>query len=462
MKGRSVKQEVPAPGGAQGAADPAAPQADEDTTARNFRAFMTIWVAQLVARIGNGLTAFGLGVHVYQQSGLTTSVALVTMAAFLPSLLLGPFGGVLADRFDRRLLMILGDSLSALGLVAMLFAFHTGTASVGVICLCAAISSVFSSVMDPAYRATITDLLTPEQYARAGGLVQLAAASQYLLSPAIAGILMASFGITVILTIDIATMALTTSAMVLVWRTIKTPSRKPSVSLWADFVQGLGFLRRSPGIMALMLLITLITFLMGFLQTLLTPMVLDLADEATLGFVRSIAAIGMIVTSLLIGVFSMKGSYLGWIAWCLAGGGVLVFFLGAIPNVLAIGVLCFGFFMILPPVNTGIEVLVRSAIPNETQGKVWGLMGLISQFGYVVAYAVSGFLADVVFNPMLREGGALADSLGRFIGVGESRGIGFIFMIIGVLLACISAVIPRTRSIRALQDSLPAHEQTKS
>lgn len=458
-----MKQEVPAPGGAHGVADPAAPPpVDEATTTRNFRAFMTIWVAQLVARIGNGITAFGLGVHVYQQSGLTTSVALVTMAAFLPSLLLGPVGGVLADRFDRRLLMILGDSLSALGLLAMLIAFYTGTASVGVICLCAAISSVFSSVMEPAYRATVSDLLTPEQYARAGGLVQLAAASQYLLSPAAAGLLMASFGITAILTIDIATTVVTTSAMVLVWRTIKAPARRPGVSLWADFAQGLGFLRRSPGIMALMLLITLITFLMGFLQTLLTPMVLDLADETTLGFVRSIAAVGMIVTSLLIGVFSMKGSYLGWIAWCLAGGGVIVFFLGAIPNVLVIGALSFGFFMILPPVNTGIEVLVRSAIPNETQGKVWGLMGLISQFGYVVAYAVSGFLADVVFNPMLREGGALADSLGRFIGVGESRGIGFIFMIIGVLLACISAVIPRTRSIRALQDNLPAPVRTST
>lgn len=434
---------------------------DDVTTARNFRSFIIIWIAQLVARIGNGLTAFGLGVHVYQESGLTTSVALVTLAAFLPSLLLGPFGGVLADRFDRRLLMILGDSLSALGLLTMLIAFHTGAASIAVICLCAAISSAFSSVMEPAYRASVTDLLTPQQYARAGGLVQLAAASQYLVSPAIAGLLMARFGITVVLTIDIATMVVTTSAMVLVWRTIKAPSRTSEAGFWADFVEGLGFLRRNSGIMALMLLITLITFCMGFLQTLLTPMVLDLADEATLGIVRSVAAVGMVVTSLLIGVFNMKGSYLCWIAWCLVGGGVVVFFLGAIPNVLAIGVLAFGFFMTLPPLNTGVEVLVRSAIPNETQGKIWGLMGLISQLGYVAAYGVSGFLADGIFNPMLREGGALADSLGRLIGVGESRGIGLIFMIVGVLLVCIAVIVPRTRSIRALQDDLPptAHEK---
>ena len=101
---------------------------------RNFRSFMLIWAAQLVARIGNGLTAFGLAVHVYQQTGLSTSVALVTMAAFLPAVLLAPLGGVLADRIDRRLLMILGDGLSALGLLALLMAFHGGWASVPVIC----------------------------------------------------------------------------------------------------------------------------------------------------------------------------------------------------------------------------------------------------------------------------------------------------------------------------------------
>ena len=421
--------------------------------ARNFRAFMIIWVAQLVARVGNGLTAFGLGVHVYQQTGLSASVALVTMAAFLPGLLLGPLGGVLADRFDRRLLMIFGDTFSALGLVGMLVAFHTGTASVPILCLCAAVTSIFGSVMDPAYRATITDLLTPEQYARAGGLVQLAAAAQYLVSPAIAGLLMAAYGITTVLTVDILTMVVTTSAMVLVWRTVKTRAHEPSQGFWTDFVEGINFLKRNQGITVLMLLLTLVTFCMGFLQTLLTPMVLDLADETTLGIVRSIAAIGMVVASLLIGVFNMKGSYVGWLAWSLVGGAVVVFFLGAIPNVLAIGALAFGFFLVLPPMNTAVEVLVRTAIPNDTQGKIWGLMGLISQLGYIVAYAISGYLADSVFNPWLRPGGALADSLGRFIGVGESRGIGFLFMLVGILLLGVAALVPRFHSVQALQTS---------
>ncbi|WP_125774084.1 MFS transporter [Antribacter gilvus] len=426
----------------------------EAEVARNFRTFMIIWAAQLVARLGNGLTAFGLGVYVYRATGSSTSVALVTLAAFLPGVVLAPLGGVLADRFDRRLLMILSDAFSAVGLVALLLLVDRGLGTVPVVCACVAVSSVFTSVMDPAYRATVTDLLTPDQYARAGGLVQFAAASQYLISPAIAGFLMARFGIEVVLLIDVGTLAVTTLCVALVWRTIRTRRQPSERGFWADFGFGVGFLARNRGITVLMLLVTLVTFCMGFLQTLLTPMLLDLSNEETLGIVRSVAAIGMVVSSLAIGIFNMGNRHLTYMAYALAVAGVAVLLLGATPNVLLIGVLAFVFFMTLPPLNTSVEVLVRSSIPNETQGKVWGLVGLISQLGYLVAYAVSGVLADVVFNPLLVPGGALAGSLGSLVGVGPSRGIGLMLMVVGLLLVATAVVVPRVRSIRKLENDL--------
>ncbi|MFD0556980.1 putative MFS family arabinose efflux permease [Stackebrandtia endophytica] len=422
--------------------------------ARNFRSFILIWVAQLVARIGNGLTAFGLGVYAYQLTGRSTAVALVTMAAFLPGVLLAPLGGVLADRFDRRLLMILGDALSAIGLLALLLLIQAGIGNVAIVCACVAFSSIFTSVMDPAYRATISDLLTPEQYARASGMVQFASASQYLISPALAGILMSWFGIGLVLLIDIGTMAVTTLCMVLVWRTIKSTKPVAERGFWADLRFGVAFLARNRGITVLMLLVTFVTFCMGFLQTLLTPMLLDLSNEEVLGVVRSVAAVGMVVASLAIGIFSMGHRHINYIAIALAGSGVVTLLMGATMNVLLIGAFCFIFFMMLPPLNTSVEVLVRASIPNETQGKVWGLMGLISQIGYIVAYAVSGVLADYVFNPLLVSGGALADSAGALIGVGESRGIGLMLIIVGVLLVGTAIVMTRVKSIRVLEENL--------
>ncbi|UZN02613.1 MFS transporter [Cellulomonas sp. S1-8] len=426
---------------------------------RGFRAFLLIWMAQMIARIGNGLTAFGLGVHVYQETRSSTAVAVVTLAAFLPGLLLTPFAGVLADRFDRRLLMILGDTLSAVGLVLLLIAMSTGYGSVPVICACVALSSVFTSVMDPAYRATVSDLLTPEQYARAGGMVQLAGASQFLVSPAIAGVIMVASDIQTVIAIDLATMVVTVGVMLLVWRTVPGRGRASShddgvttpTGFWEDFRFGVAFLARHRAVTAMMLLVTLVTFCMGFLQTLLTPMVLDLADEEALGVVRSVAAVGMIVASIAISVLGMGTRHRASMASALAVGGVVVAGMGTTQNVLLIGGFAFIFFMTLPVLNTSVEVLVRSAIPNATQGRVWGLVGLISQLGYIAAYAVSGLLADYVFNPLLVPEGALAPTLGRVVGVGESRGIGLMFVIVGLLLVVMAVVIYRVKSIRTIE-----------
>jgi len=134
----------------------------------NFNMFLLLWSGELIASIGSGLTAFGLGIYVFQQTGLASSVSLITLLAFLPNMLLTAPAGVLADRYDRRLLMILGDGLSALGLVFILFfMMTTGSASLSVIAIGVAISSVFTSLLEPSYRATITDLLTVEEFSKA-------------------------------------------------------------------------------------------------------------------------------------------------------------------------------------------------------------------------------------------------------------------------------------------------------
>ena len=82
----------------------------------NFSKFILLWTGELISSIGGGLTSFGLGVYIFQKTGSASGMALVTLLGFLPTLLLSVPAGVLADRFDRRLLMMIGDGLSALGI----------------------------------------------------------------------------------------------------------------------------------------------------------------------------------------------------------------------------------------------------------------------------------------------------------------------------------------------------------
>jgi DHA3 family macrolide efflux protein-like MFS transporter len=199
---------------------------DNGLVDKPMKNFMTIWAGELISNIGSGMTAFALSVYVYQLTGSVTWVSIITLLAYLPTILLNPLGGILADRFDRRLMMICGDLFSALGLLYIFISIHTGHRGIAPIVIGVTINSIFVSLLDPSYKATITDLLTEEEYARASGLVQMAGNAKYLISPAIAGVILGFSGIRLILIIDILTFFVTVLAVVSVRRNIKKSEAK--------------------------------------------------------------------------------------------------------------------------------------------------------------------------------------------------------------------------------------------
>ena len=110
------------------------------------------------------------------------------------------------------------------------------------------------------------------------------------------------------------------------------------------------------------------------------------------------------------------------------------------------------FFAMLPFANTSIDFLIRTNIDNYVQGRAWAFIGIISQLGFVVSYALSGVLADYVFNPLLLDGGVLADSVGKIIGTGSGRGTGFLIIIAGVLLCVTSVIVYNVKSVKKLEN----------
>jgi len=416
-----------------------------------FQKFIVLWFGELVSSIGSGLTAFGLGVYVFQTTHSATAVSLVTLCIFLPMILLSPVGGVLADRYDRRLMMLLGDGGSALGLIYILIVMFSGEAQLWQLCVGVTISSIFASLTDPAYKATITDLLPEEQFAKASGLVQLAGSSKYLFSPVLAGMLLAVVDIEALLIIDISTVFITIITISAVRRSLIAKSvRKKQFSLTKDLKEGWQALVSRKGVFALTLLLTVVTFYMGILQTLFTPMVLPLSNAKTLGIVQSVSATGLLLGSLFIGVFSVNQRYARVLSVGLFIAGIFFSLIGISTNIYAIAAAGFLFFATLPFVNTSADVLIRTNIPNEAQGRAWGMIGVVSQFGYVAAYASAGLLSDYVFNPLMEERGLLATTVGKWIGSGQGRGIGLLFIISGVLVIVLALVMARMKSIRSL------------
>ena len=171
----------------------------------SFSRFLLLFAGELISSIGSGLTSFGLGVYIFQKTGSAANMALVTLTGFLPTLLLSLPAGTLADRHDRRLLMMIGDGFSALGILYILLCMMQGEPALWQICLGVFVSTFFSALLEPAFRATITDLLTPDEYSKAAGLLSLAQSARFLISPVLAGALLAVTDIKVLLVIDVCT-----------------------------------------------------------------------------------------------------------------------------------------------------------------------------------------------------------------------------------------------------------------
>jgi MFS transporter, DHA3 family, macrolide efflux protein len=414
----------------------------------SFRRFLVVWAGQLLSRIGSGLSAFALGVVVLEQSGSTTLYSALLLAAFLPSVLLSPLGGVMADRFDRKLLMAIGDLGAALGVGFIVLMRWSGSEAMWPFYVGVSFSSVFVAVHGPAFKASISDLLSEKDYARASGLVQLAEASRFLLAPFMAAFLLSWFNIQTVLLLDVLTFALAALAVLAIRRSGKVLEYKPDVgSVISELLSGLRYVMERRFLVRLLLLTTCVTFFTGVLQAMLAPMVLGFADAQTLGVVQSVAASGMLVSSAFIGILSKSRNQRATLAYGLLGCGIFFAFMGLRPGAVWIAATGFGLFVTLPFVNTSLEVLFRSHIENKMQGRAWALIGFISQLGLLLALAVAGPLADAVFNPLMVEGGALAGSVGKVLGTGAMRGGALMVVMCGMGLAMLAVgVLPRKRA----------------
>lgn len=416
-----------------------------------MKKFLMLWSGELISSIGSGMTAFALSVYVYQTTGSATYVSLITLLAYLPTMLLSPLGGVLADRYDRRLLMIIGDLFSGLGLAYVLWNIQAGSDSMLPIFVGVTFNAVFVALLEPSFRATITELLTEEEYARASGMVQIAGNAKFLISPALAGILLAVADIRLILLLDIGTFLITVTTVAIVRKSVGKTVKTEKQNIVKEMRFGFAEINKNKGIRTLVILMSFVCFFVGILQTLTSPMVLAVSNAETVGIMESLCAVGMLLGSVFIGILGIKKNYSTVL--CVAGifSGIFIALTGVNKSIFVTGAGVFLFFLALPFMNTSADVLIRKNIPNEIQGRVWGIISLLSQTGTVLAYASSGVLADYVFEPMFSNSGVLADSIGALIGTGTGRGIGFMLVLSGICIIPAAFAIGRSRSIRSLQ-----------
>lgn len=437
---------------------PPIPTGGQRAAPGGLKVFLVIWLGQTVSLFGSGLSRFGLGVWVYQETGSVTQFGLIALAAALPALLVAPVAGALVDRWDRRWTLLVSDGVAAASTLALLALILTDGLSLWQIYLLAAVNAAAAGFQGPAFGAT-TALLVPKAHlGRAAGMAQAGRASSQIAAPLVAGALLAPLGLGGLVALDLASFTAAVGTLLAV--RIPRPRRSAAGeagrgSLLAEARYGLSFILERPGFLALLVLFAGVNFSHGMVQVLLTPLVLSFASAAALGQVLSAAGAGMLVGSIVMSVWGGPRRRVNGILGFLVLGGLLLAAMGLRASVPLILSLTFGYLFFLPIINGSSQAIWQSKVEPDVQGRVFAIRQMVATCSMPLSFLLAGPLADYVFEPLLTPGGALAGSAGRVLGVGPGRGIGLLLVVLGLIMVLAVALASRYPRLRRLEEEVP-------
>ncbi len=428
-----------------------------------MRGFLLLWLGQLVSLLGTQMTRFALTIWAWEITGQATALALVGFFSFAPVVLVSPLAGALVDRLPRKLVLMVSDLAAGLSTIAVLLLYTTGNLEIWHLYVTGAFAGAFEAFQFPAFSAAISTMLPKEQYGRANGLLSLAESATSIAAPILAGLLLALIGIGGILVIDMTTFIFAVSMLAFIFiprlqRSADEPSDDKG-SLWYEMIYGFRYILARPSLLGLQLLF-LAANLLGAMSTILLPaMVLARTgnNELMLASVQSFMGIGGVVGGLLLSTWGgpkrrVHGVLLGFIGMSLCQA-----WLGTGQALWVWSAAVFSMMLFLPILNGSNQAIWQSKVALAVQGRVFATRRVIAQISAPVGTLMAGPLADYLFEPGMRSGGALAPVFGWLVGTGPGSGMGLLILITGLLGAFVGLVGYAVPAIRNAEDILPDH-----
>jgi MFS transporter, DHA3 family, macrolide efflux protein len=428
---------------------------------QNLRPYIVVLIGQLCSLLGSQMTSFGLAIWVYQKYGSVTSLALVSVAAMLPVVLLGPVVGIYLDRLNRKKLLLAGNIGPAFSILAMAILFWLDRLEVWHIVVLAVLSSSFAAVLQPGFAASTTMMVPVAQLSRANGMRSLGFGIVTLLYPALAGALLGLIELKGVFIVDLISFAVGIISLACV--EIPQPKKRAdsehaSGRFFAEMQLALRYLRENYSLLLLMFFYALVVFIISTMQVCFTPLVLSFTDASTLGVILSVGGCGVILGGIV--TLRWNGPERKILATFATGFAIAIvsIFAPILPNPITMAIGAFIIMALFPIVNTSSMYIWQRKVPPDLQGRVFGISAFLVGGMTPLAYLIAGPLADQVFKPLLKEGGSLVDLLGPYYGVGEGRGVALMMSCFGFLCLFILLLGWLNPRIRHIDTELPDYE----
>ncbi len=414
-----------------------------NTNIWELRTFLILWITQSFSSLGSTMTSFALVIWSYQQQGSALTTSLLTICSYAPYVLLSIFAGTLSDRWNKKATMLISDSFAAVCTVSVLILLTTGNLQIWHLYLINTLNGIMNTVQQPASDVAISLLVPQKHYQKVSGMRSFSNSLVTILTPVLATALLSFTSIRVVILFDLITF---TTAFVALLFFVKIPqvverSITESETILQSVKSGLRYLRDNRGILDLILFLAVINFTASIFSAALPAMMLSRAGggELALGMVNTFTGIATMVGSIMVTTLPPPKSRVRVICNC------LLFSMSTENFILAFGrsipVWCLGAILgwiFIPVMGANMDVLFRTKIPIDMQGRVYSARNTLQFFTIPLGYLCGGILVDRVFEPFM----AMQPTNSLWVvlfGAGKGSGAAMLFFVIGIFgaLSCL-------------------------
>jgi CRP-like cAMP-binding protein/sugar phosphate permease len=381
------------------------------------RDFSYLWTGQLISTIGDALTSLAAGIFVYQITGSVLSVGLMLMASAAPTLVFGLVAGVVVDRFDRKMIMVVTCLIRAVLIALIPVVVTSGDDIVWLYVLVLASASI-QQFFDPANDSVLPEVASDEELSAANSLMAIAQFGSTAVGFAMAGLITAQFNIEWAFWLDAATFVITAALIALV-RVPKLVVEELSTvgEVVRNLGFGAGFIWRVPILRSMLLLRVPIMLIFGLQNVLLLPFAFDVlgAGEFEYGIQEGVTSVGFVIGSLLMARYADRLREGSWLVLSFLGMGLSGLAYALSSNIwIAIGLIGFSGVLNAPSFVAGRLINQRNT-PREVRGRVFSTSYVIRDVLYLLGMALAG-AADFIDVRLLFAGSSVALILASLVG----------------------------------------------
>ncbi|MFE5328119.1 amino acid adenylation domain-containing protein [Embleya sp. NPDC056575] len=410
-------------------------------TAPDLRKFALVALGQLLSMMGSGLSTLVLSIWVLDRTGSLTSFAVVSAIALLPGILVGPLAGAVADRWDRRKVMLASDTTAGLSMAALVVLMHGDGLHLWHVYLVVSVTSVAGAFQRPAYLAAVAQLVPKRYLGHAAGIGQLGVGVGLVFSPMLGAALIEPIGVDGVLLVDTGTFAIGALTLLLV-RFPDLMFRVREETFGAEIRNGWRYITRRPGLRAALrfFVVDHVFYTLGF--AVITPMLLAEQSDAVLGLALGAGGVGGIVGSVLMGLWggTARRSHGMLIAMGIGSFAMILVGVSTVPALIVVGMFLVGFGESLAEGHW--IAIVQSKVGFELQGRVLSLFITLMMLTMPLGYLVVGPLAERFVQPLLES-------------EGPGRGLALLIVLSGVLQLAWSVRGWFNDRLRLIEDELP-------